>query len=181
MTDYLSGILIDLGYWAIIFSIGLNVIIAIFGIVPSYFITAANLYVFGFYNGLLISTLGEAIGAVVTFKLYRYGLFSVSQKQFDKQPKIFKIFKAKNNDQKKLIFFTRIVPFVPSGFVTYYGAMGKMSTIQFALYSTLGKIPAMLMEVLVVNTIINSNIQTIIVVIVLVMIIILIKKIYTKG
>ena len=52
-------------------SIAINILISILGIVPSVFLTAANLAVFGFWKGTLLSFAGEAIGAIISFVLYR--------------------------------------------------------------------------------------------------------------
>ena len=58
---------------AIVISICISIIIAVLGVVPSVFITAANILFFGFWNGMFISFLGEAIGAGIAFLLYRRG------------------------------------------------------------------------------------------------------------
>ena len=58
---------------AIVISLGLSVLVAIVGILPSVFLTAANILFFGFLPGMLISFLGETIGAIVAFFLYRWG------------------------------------------------------------------------------------------------------------
>nr|WP_309136131.1 hypothetical protein [Mesobacillus foraminis] len=62
-------------------SLLLNTLIAISGILPSAFLTAANILVLGFANGLLLSIAGEAIGAVVCFLLYRKGLAIIPSSQ----------------------------------------------------------------------------------------------------
>jgi uncharacterized membrane protein YdjX (TVP38/TMEM64 family) len=54
---------------AVILSIFISIIIAVVGVIPSVFITAANILFFGFWEGTIISFLGEAIGAVVAFIL----------------------------------------------------------------------------------------------------------------
>ena len=58
---------------AILISLALSIVVAVLGVLPSVFITAANILFFGFWPGTLISFLGEALGAVVAFVLYRKG------------------------------------------------------------------------------------------------------------
>lgn len=58
---------------AFLLSIGINIIISLLGVVPSVFLTAANLTVFGFGEGMAVSFIGEAFGAVISFILYRKG------------------------------------------------------------------------------------------------------------
>ncbi|MGZ5191173.1 MAG: hypothetical protein ACXWCZ_09155 [Flavisolibacter sp.] len=66
---------------AILISLAISIIIAISGILPSVFLTAANILFFGFWEGLMISFAGEAIGAVVAFILYRKGFKKISTKK----------------------------------------------------------------------------------------------------
>ncbi|WP_425262708.1 hypothetical protein [Paenibacillus thermotolerans] len=40
----------------------------------------------------------------------------------------------------------RLLPFIPSGFVTFASSIGKVSSGVFLLASTIGKAPALLME-----------------------------------
>lgn len=70
-----------LGSYAIILSIIISVTISIVGILPSYFLTFANIYFFGFQYGLFISICGEALGAIISFYLYRKGTDRFIDKQ----------------------------------------------------------------------------------------------------
>ncbi len=44
------------------------------------------------------------------------------------------------------IFALRLIPFVPSGLVTFTAAMGRAGLALFAVASSTGKIPALLLE-----------------------------------
>ncbi|NNU91543.1 hypothetical protein ETB99_13830, partial [Anoxybacillus sp. CHMUD] len=55
--------------FAFFISIAINIVISILGVVPSVFLTAANLAVFGFWKGTFLSFVGEAVGAIVSFVL----------------------------------------------------------------------------------------------------------------
>ncbi|MBR2757606.1 MAG: TVP38/TMEM64 family protein, partial [Exiguobacterium sp.] len=55
-------------------SILLNSVIAVAGVLPSAFLTAINVSVLGLVPGILVSIVGEAVGAVVSFILYRKAL-----------------------------------------------------------------------------------------------------------
>lgn len=71
--------------YAFLLSISINVLIAVLGVVPSVFLTAANVLFFGFWQGTIISFAGEAIGAFIAFTLYRFG-FKEDTKQGTKLP-----------------------------------------------------------------------------------------------
>lgn len=131
---------------AILISICTSILIALLGVIPSVFVTAANILFFGFWNGTLISFLGEAIGAGIAFVLYRQGFKKPVEKGLDKYPRVKKIINAENQEAFYLIFSLRLIPFVPSGLITFAAAVGRVSFITFLISSSLGKLPALLIE-----------------------------------
>ena len=131
---------------AILISIAISVTVAIIGVLPSVFITAANILFFGFWEGLMISFLGEALGAVVSFLLYRKGFKKKASTQLQKFPRLQKLVLAEGGKAFGLIFSLRLLPFVPSGLVTFASAIGKVSLLVFVIASSVGKIPALLLE-----------------------------------
>jgi uncharacterized membrane protein YdjX (TVP38/TMEM64 family) len=131
-------------------SIGLNVLIAVTGVLPSTFITIGTISVLGFKTGLIILIVGEAAGAIVSFILYRKGLY----KLFSTYPKINNM---ENKFLKRLrnidgmealftVFLLRILPFVPSGAVTLTATLSKLGFLPFSIASTIGKIPSLIIE-----------------------------------
>jgi uncharacterized membrane protein YdjX (TVP38/TMEM64 family) len=146
LQQYLLDLFREYPNLAFITSIFLSIIIAILGVVPSIFITAANILFFGFWNGTLISFLGEAIGAGVAFLLYRKGFKQASQKKLQQYPAIQKIISAENRQAFTLVFSLRLIPYVPSGLITFAAAIGKISFYIFLAASSLGKLPALFIE-----------------------------------
>ncbi|MCG3017850.1 VTT domain-containing protein, partial [Escherichia coli] len=73
----------------------LNVLISIAGVLPSVFLTAANLVVFGFWEGMVISFIGESVGAVVSFWLYRKGFRKLTAHKRLSSPKIQQLLHAR--------------------------------------------------------------------------------------
>ncbi len=132
--------------YAILISLLISILIAVSGILPSFFITAANILFFGFWNGLLISFLGEAIGAIIAFVIYRKGFRKSIAHQMEKYPKVQRLLDAENREAFLLILSLRLIPFVPSGLITFAAAIGRVSAGIFILSSSLGKIPALLLE-----------------------------------
>lgn len=131
---------------ALFISLGVSIVVAVLGLVPSVFITAANLLFFGFWKGTLISFLGESIGALVAYFLYRYGFKKTSQKGLERFPKVKRLVDAKGKEAFLLILSLRLIPFVPSGLVTFAAAVGNASPVIFLTAGSLGKIPALLLE-----------------------------------
>lgn len=131
---------------ALLISLLISVVIAVLGVVPSVFVTAANILFFGFWKGTLVSFLGEALGAAVSFWLYRKGFKKGVAQQLQRFPKLQRLVSANGRDAFVLILSLRLLPFVPSGLVTFAGAVGVVSAGLFVMASSLGKIPALLIE-----------------------------------
>ena len=66
---------------------------------------------------------------------------------------------SKGKDAFVLILILRLIPFVPSGLVTFGAAIGEVSVLVFFAASTLGKIPALLIEAYSVAQIAEFNWQ----------------------
>ncbi|HZG71021.1 MAG TPA: VTT domain-containing protein [Chondromyces sp.] len=127
-------------------SILLNIIIAVTAILPSAFITAANVAFFGFYNGMFVSIIGEAAGAVISFVLYRKGLNRLTSNRQTGNKFLLKLKRTSGMEAVVLVFLLRVLPFVPSGAVTLTAAYSQMGWLPFSIASTLGKIPSLLIE-----------------------------------
>ena len=148
-----------LGLYAILLSIVLNIIISVLGVVPSFFLTAANISFFGFGQGLLISIAGEAFGAIVSFYLYRKGIKKVTGKVTVQSRWINNLKQTEGITAFFLVLALRLAPFVPSGIITLVSAGSKMGILNFSAASTLGKIPALLIEAYSVKAVLQFDWQ----------------------
>ncbi|HYK57439.1 MAG TPA: VTT domain-containing protein, partial [Flavisolibacter sp.] len=95
---------------AIFISLAISILIALLGVVPSVFITAANILFFGFWKGTLISFLGEAIGAIIAFWLYRKGFKQKLHQQLEKFPRAQRLLEAEGKQAFLLILSLRLLP-----------------------------------------------------------------------
>lgn len=159
MVDNLLQLFKDHQNLAIVISICISIIIAVLGVVPSVFITAANILFFGFWNGMFISFLGEAMGAGIAFLLYRKGFKRTAKKRLDKYPKMQQLINAEDKEAFYLVLALRLIPFVPSGLITFAAAIGRISFISFVIASSLGKLPALFIEAYAVNEVSNFGWQ----------------------
>ena len=146
MQNNLLHLFNEYPYFAVVLSICVSVLVAIAGVVPSFFITAANILFFGFWHGTFISFAGEAIGAGVAYLLYRKGFKKITEQGINKFPRVYNLVNACNKQAAWLIFSLRLIPFIPSGLITFAAAVGKVSFTVFILASSLGKLPALLIE-----------------------------------
>jgi uncharacterized membrane protein YdjX (TVP38/TMEM64 family) len=138
---------------AALFSIFMNIGAAITGFLPSAFITAGTVAVFDLKIALALLIIGEAAGAIVSFILYRKGITKLTS-SFPKL-KSNKFFSKLHSANGHLAFFMvlllRVLPFVPSGAVTLSAAYSKIRLLPFAIASTIGKIPALIIEAFAVS------------------------------
>ena len=132
--------------YAVLISLLISIIIAVAGVLPSVFLTAANILFFGFWQGTLISFAGEAIGALIAFILYRKGFKKSLDINFKKYPKVQQLLHAEGRQAFFAIVSLRLIPFVPSGIITFAAAVGRVGLTVFFIASSIGKLPALLME-----------------------------------
>jgi uncharacterized membrane protein YdjX (TVP38/TMEM64 family) len=135
----------------------LNILISIAGIIPSVFITAANITVFGFHTGLVISYIGELMGAIVSFWLYRKGIQTINLKTLNKNKWLVKLQNTKGWDTFYMIVMLRILPFVPSGMVNLASAISRTTLLTFIAGSSLGKLPSLIIEAYSVNQVLEAS------------------------
>ena len=81
---------------ALISSLLVSILIAVLGVLPSFFVTAANILFFGFWEGVAVSFAGEALGAVVAFYLYRKGFKKGVASQIEKHKTVAALINAEN-------------------------------------------------------------------------------------
>lgn len=159
MQQQLENMLYTYNEFAILLSILINIGISIIGFMPSVFLTALNVKLFGVLGGIAVSIVGEALGVIVSFWLYRLGFQKFAQKKASSHPKVQQLLHVTGKEAFFLILSLRLLLFVPSSLVTLFAALGKVSWITFAIASTIGKIPALLIEVYSVNEGMNGSLM----------------------
>ncbi len=142
---------------AIPISLLISISISLVGILPSVFVTGANIVFFGPVNGFLISLLGETIGAYITFIVYRLGFKKKIEKFTNKHRLISEIVKSEGKKAGLLIFEGRIIPFIPSGVVTLAASISNVNIVIFTFATLIGKAPSIALESLISYDIININ------------------------
>lgn len=155
MKEFILNWFSQAGPFSIIVSIFINIVISIFGVIPSVFLTALNITFFGLKAGMFISYIGECAGAAVSFLLYRKGIRHVEHSLPTQSKYLNKL--TTSTGKKAFIFVLafRLLPFIPSGLINLGAALSKISLFHFTLASSIGKIPAMLLEAYSVNEVLT--------------------------
>ncbi|MBT2570842.1 VTT domain-containing protein [Planococcus sp. ISL-110] len=122
-----------------------NLAVGAAGFIPSVLVTAVNIQSFGLYGGAALTFIGEIFGALLGFYLYRFG-FSKANPKWLRHPFWQKFQHQSPKRVFSLVILLRLLPFMPSGLVTAGAALTKISGKRFWTASTLGKIPAVLLE-----------------------------------
>ncbi|MBU3133262.1 VTT domain-containing protein [Clostridium gasigenes] len=165
-------------------SLLLSIIIALVGVVPSIFVTGANIIFFGPTIGFLISLIGETVGAYITFIVYRSGFKKGAENITNKYKLVGRIVESSGNKTALLIFEGRLVPFIPSGFITLAASISNINIKLFTIATLFGKIPSIALESLISYDVINIQenfIRIAITIISLLLILMTIKKINNNN
>jgi uncharacterized membrane protein YdjX (TVP38/TMEM64 family) len=169
--------------WAVAISLLVSIAVAVAGVLPSVFITGANILFFGFWSGTALSFAGEAIGAAIAFLLYRKGFRKGGKSLLERFPGANRLIGATGMEAFTLIFSLRLLPFVPSGVVTFAAAIGRISMFSFFIASSLGKVPSLLIEAYAVYQVSQKGWQgtLVLTVVAVFFLFFIIKKITHKG
>jgi uncharacterized membrane protein YdjX (TVP38/TMEM64 family) len=159
MEEYLLALSHESIAIFIIVSILMNMIIAVSGILPSAFITAANITILGFQGGFFVSVAGEALGAIVAFVLYRKGIKKVNSKVKLENKLLNKLKDTVGWKAVFIVILLRVIPFIPSGVVTLTAAFSRMGLLSYAIASTLGKVPSLIIEAYSIDSFLKLNTQ----------------------
>lgn len=164
---------------AIPISLVLSIIISLIGVIPSVFVTGANIIFFGPIKGFFISLIGETIGAYITFIVYRKGFKKSAENIKSKYELVRKIVESSGRKTTFLVFEGRLIPFMPSGVVNLAASISNINIILFTIATLIGKIPSIALESLISYDLINIQenfIRFIITIVALILILITIKK-----
>ncbi|MGE7766288.1 TVP38/TMEM64 family protein [Peribacillus sp. NPDC096540] len=154
--EIISAALLSSGPFSIAVSVLLNILISVLGFIPSVFITVANITVFGFEKGLILSYIGEIAGAVISFWLYRKG-FQTFKPKFLKNRWLKQLQKSQGWHAFWMILMLRLLPFIPSGVINLTAAISKTGVIIFFIATSIGKLPALFIEAYSVTHVLQAS------------------------
>ncbi|WP_053344755.1 TVP38/TMEM64 family protein [Peribacillus butanolivorans] len=177
--EIISAALLSSGPFSIAVSVLLNILISVLGFIPSVFITAANITVFGFEKGLILSYIGEIAGAVISFWLYRKGLQSFKPK-FLKNRWLKQLQNSQGWRAFWMILMLRLLPFIPSGVINLTAAISKTSVIIFFIATSIGKLPALLIEAYSVTQVLQAS-EAVRNILILLILIIVVLSYFKRG
>lgn len=137
------------GIWAFVISVIINIIVNLSGIIPTIICSGANGIVFGLFGGIFASWIGESLGTIFAFTLYRSALRGLAEKLIAQSPYLTKVDEFGSRNGFKAMIIARLLPMAPSSVVTMVGAVSSMSFGDFFWATWLGKFPSIALEVVI--------------------------------
>jgi uncharacterized membrane protein YdjX (TVP38/TMEM64 family) len=129
------------GLWAPVISILLMIAQALAAPLPAFLIAGANGIVFGVGWGILISWLGGMVGAMVSFWLARWLGREFVDRITRGKASLEKVNAMSSKHGFKMIFVTRLLPFISFDIISYLAGLSRMKMGSFLLATGLGMIP----------------------------------------
>ncbi|MPM38048.1 TVP38/TMEM64 family inner membrane protein YdjZ [bioreactor metagenome] len=169
LADYLRSF----GHWTIAAIIGLFVIMTFTIVFPFMILSGATGIIYGLFWGTLISWLGEVTGAVIMYVFARYFFRCAVEKWIVKSSYLKQVDDYSADNGFKVLLIARLLPLAPSGIITAVAAISRMSFKDFFMATLLGKLPPVVIKVILGHDIVfaSENMARLIIVVVLVILI----------
>ncbi|MGI6092651.1 MAG: TVP38/TMEM64 family protein [Veillonellaceae bacterium] len=169
----LAGYLRSFGHWTIVAIIVLFVIMTFTIVFPFMILSGATGIIYGLFWGTIISWLGEVTGALVMYVFVRYFFRSATEKWIIKSPYLKKVDDYSADNGFKVLLIARLLPLAPSGIITAVAAISRMSFKDFFTATFLGKLPPVVIKVILGHDIVfaSENMTRLIIIVALVILI----------
>ncbi len=135
--------------WSILVTLILFVIMTFTIVFPFMILSGAAGIVFGLFWGVVISWIGEILGALAMFAFARYFFRSTVANWVCKSPYLKQVDDYSAANGFKALLIARLLPLAPSGIITAVAAISRISFRDFILATVLGKLPPVVIKVLV--------------------------------
>lgn len=129
------------GAWAPVVSVLLMVLQAVFAPIPASVVQLSNGVVFGVIPGAMLNVIGQLLGATLAFSIARFLGQSAAERLSGRIDEHGFIERWLEHWGAKALFLVRILPGMPSDFVSYLMGLTQMSFRTFFIVSMLGYIP----------------------------------------
>lgn len=131
-------------------------LMALFPVIPYPIIGGVIGAAYGPALGGTITWVGSAAASILMFLFVRYAYQDWGQKILHRYKGLGKFTLLFEKNAFLLILFTRLIPVIPSIIINIYSALGRVSFPVYAIASSLGKVPAMLLFALVGDSLVTE-------------------------
>ncbi|MFD0589595.1 TVP38/TMEM64 family protein [Paenibacillus sp. GCM10027627] len=120
-------------------------LMALFPIIPYPIVGGIIGAALGPILGASITWIGSAAASIIMFLFVRYGYQEWGERMLYRYKGVEKVTKLFEQNAFLAILFARMLPFIPSIIINVYAALSRVSFLSYAIASSAGKIPAMLL------------------------------------
>lgn len=166
LAEYLRSF----GVWSVVVTIILFVIMTFTIIFPFMILSGASGIIYGLFWGTIISWLGEVIGALFMFFFARHFFRHMVEGWIVKSRYLTQVDEYSAANGFKALLVARLLPLAPSGIITAVAAISRISFRDFFLATIIGKLPPVIVKVLLGHDIVfaGENMTRLIMVVLLV-------------
>ncbi len=129
---------------------------ALFPIIPYPIIGGILGAAYGPVAGSIVTWVGSSLASILMFAFVRYGYQDWGKKWLFRYDRLAKITIMFERNAFMTIFITRLIPVIPSIIVNIYSALSRVTFLRYAVASSLGKVPSMILFATVGNTIVTN-------------------------
>ncbi|WP_166244021.1 TVP38/TMEM64 family protein [Paenibacillus turpanensis] len=140
----------------VILVIVMATVMALFPVIPYPIVGGVIGAAYGPALGGIMTWTGSTIASILMFLFVRYGYQDWGKKVLHKYKNIERTTVLFEKNAFLFILFARMIPFIPSIIVNVYAALSRVSFGMYAIPSSLGKIPAMLLFALVGDSLLTE-------------------------
>jgi uncharacterized membrane protein YdjX (TVP38/TMEM64 family) len=134
----------------------LAICFALFPIIPYPIIGGVLGAAYGPFTGSAVTWIGSSLASILMFAIVRYGYQDWGKKWLFRYERLANITIMFEKNAFMTIFITRLIPVIPSIIVNIYSALSRVTFIKYAVSSSLGKVPSMILFATVGNTIVTN-------------------------
>ncbi|WP_235334190.1 TVP38/TMEM64 family protein [Pelosinus fermentans] len=169
LAEYLRSF----GPWSILITILLFIIMTFTIVFPFMILSGASGIMYGLFWGTVISWGGEVIGAICMFIFARYFFRQLVAGWIANSRYLQQVDDYSATNGFKALLIARLLPLAPSGIITAVAAISRMSFKDFFLATIIGKLPPVIIKVLIGHDIVfaGENLTRLLLVILLVIVV----------
>ncbi|WP_134701733.1 TVP38/TMEM64 family protein [Ammoniphilus sp. YIM 78166] len=130
---------------------------ALFPVIPYPIIGGLIGAAYGPAMGGIITWFGSSVASILMFLFVRYGYQDWGLKILHRYKGLAKVTDLYEDNAFLMILFSRMLPFIPSIIINVYSALSRVSFLSYAIASSLGKVPAMLLFALIGNNLVTDS------------------------
>lgn len=130
--------------------------LALFPIIPYPIIGGIIGAAYGPVLGATVTWVGSAAASIIMFGFVRYGYQDWGVRVLHKYKTTGRVTTLFENNAFLTILFARLIPIIPSIFINVYAALSRVSFAVYAVASSLGKVPAMLLFAMVGDSFVSE-------------------------